>query len=108
MRGIDSLKKDEEFKRIYRIHNSMADRNLVMYVADGSGKLGIVCSKKIGNSVVRHKFARLVREAYRLNKKNIAENKDIIVLARDNAKDQGYFEIESSFIYLLKKLSIYV
>lgn len=107
MRGIDSLRKDEEFKRIYRIHNSLADRNLVIYIAEGTGRLGIVCSKKVGNSVVRHTFARLVREAYRLNKQNIRKDIDMIVLARENAKDKGYFEIEGSFIYLLKKHSVY-
>jgi len=108
VRNIDSLRKNEEFQRIYRVRHSCADRNLIIYEADGTGKLGIVCSKKIGNSVVRHHFARLVREAYRLNRKKIAENKDIIVLARENAKGQGFTEIEHSFITLLKRLSIFI
>lgn len=108
MRNIDSLKKTEDFQRIYRQHDSKADRNLVMYKSNGTGKIGIVCSKKIGNSVVRHHFARLVREAYRLNKTHIRNDIDMIVLARESAKEQGYMEIEKSFISLLKRHSIYM
>ena len=106
MRHIDSLKKDAEFQQIYRIHQSLADRNLVIYKAPGSGRLGIVCSKKIGNSVVRHRFARLVREAYRLHQSEIRKDQDIIIIAREGAKGQGFTEIERSFLLLLKRHSI--
>ncbi len=107
MRNIDSLRTRSEFDAVYRKHRSYADPNLVVYCADGTGKLGIVCSKKVGNSVVRHHFARLVREAYRLNKKHIRKDKDIIVLARKSAKDQGFTEIEASLISLLRRHSVY-
>ena len=107
MRNIPSLRTKEEFDAVYRRHCSLADPYLVVYQADGTGKIGIVCSKKVGNSVVRHRFARLVREAYRLNKDHIRKDKDIIVLARKGAKDQGFTVIESSLITLLKRLSVY-
>jgi len=107
MRNIDSLKKTEEFSRIYRIHNSCADRLLVIYQAEGTGRIGIVCSKKVGNSVVRHRFARLVREAYRLNKEHIRSDRDIIVVAREKAGESGFTEIRDSFIKLLTKHGIY-
>ena len=106
MRNIDSLKKEEDFKRIYLIHDSISDKNLVIYKAPGSGKLGIVCSKKIGKSVVRHRFSRLIREAYRLHKEELGTKYDIIVIAREHAKGQGFFEIEKSFLTLLKRHSI--
>ncbi len=107
MRNIDSLRTSKEFNRVYQAHRSLADPYLVVYKAEGSGKIGIVCSKKVGNSVVRHRFARLVREAYRLNKENIRKDHDIIVIARKGAKDQGFTVIESSLISLLKRHSLY-
>ena len=107
MRNLDSLRTKEEFDAVYRKHCSYADPYLVVYAADGTGKIGIVCSKKVGNSVVRHRFARLVREAYRLNRENIRKDKDIIILARTRAKDQGFTVIESSLIHLLKRHSLY-
>ena len=107
MKQFDSLKKEADFQRIYRIHSSLADRNLVIYKAPGSGKIGIVCSKKIGNSVVRHRFVRLVREAYRLHRNEIRKDTDIIIIAREGAKGQVFTEIERSFLLLLKRHSIY-
>lgn len=106
MRNIDSLRKNEEFQRIYRLHDSYADGPIVVYKAQGTGKLGIVCSKKVGNSVVRHRFARLIREIYRKHKDEIKEDTDLIVVARESAKEQGFTEIEASFLRLLKRHGI--
>ena len=108
MRNIDSLRTAADFDRVYKNHDSLADRNLVVYKASGTGRLGIVCSKKVGNSVVRHHFARLVREAYRLNKENIRKDTDIIIVAREKAKDQGFTEIERSLISLLRRHSVLI
>ena len=108
MRGFDSLKKTEEFQAIYRERQNAADRVMVMYTAEGSRRIGIVCSRKVGNSVVRHRFVRLVREAYRKNKEHIQKDRDLIVIARESAKGLGFFEIEESFLTLLRRLKIYV
>lgn len=107
MKNIDSLRTTAEFGRVYKKHDSAADANLIVYKAPGTGRVGIVCSKKVGNSVVRHRFARLVREAYRLNKENISKETDIVIIARESAKGQGFTVIEQSFLKLCKRLSIY-
>lgn len=108
MRGFDSLKKTEEFQAVYRARHNAADRSMIMYEAEGTGRIGIVCSRKVGNSVVRHRFIRLVREAYRKNKEHIQKDRDLIVIARESAKGLGFSEIEESFISLMKRLKIYV
>ena len=46
------------------------NKYLVMYVMDNQSeknRLGISVSKKVGNSVVRHRLKRLIRESYRLH-----------------------------------------
>ncbi len=106
MRNIDSLKKKDEFDRVFRGRDSKADRFLVVYKAEGSGRIGIVCSKKVGNSVVRHRTVRLIREAYRLNKEKIRKDADIIVVARETAKGQGFIDIENSLVKLLTRHSL--
>ena len=50
--------------------------------------------------VVRHRFARLVRESFRLNKDILEDGKDIIVVARVAAKDKNFDKIESAFLHL--------
>ena len=66
----ESLKKNYDFQYVYRNGKSYANKYLVMYVLKNNtqrNRLGISASKKVGNSVVRHRFARLVRESYRLH-----------------------------------------
>ena len=97
----DSMKKTEEFRKCYENGKSYADRFIVLYVwkNDSSyNKVGISCSKKVGNSVVRHRFARLVREAYRLHEDMFNSGLDIVVVARACAQDATYFILRSLYL----------
>ena len=104
MGSICSLKKNSDFQKVYNEGRSLADKTLVMYIlpsADGqANRIGISVSKKIGNSVIRHRVKRLVRESFRLNADRLAKGFDIVVIARKNACGRGYREIESSFLKL--------
>ena len=103
MKRFNSLKKNQDFQTVYRRGKSYADKYLDMYVMDSGRedtRIGISASKKVGNSVVRHRFARLVRESFRLNKDILEEGKDIIVVARAAAKDKNFDKIESAFLHL--------
>ena len=103
MKRFNSLKKNQDFQTVYRGGKSYAIKYLVMYVMDSGRedtRIGISASKKVGNSVVRHRFARLVRESFRLNKDILEEGKDIIVVARAAAKDKNFDKIESAFLHL--------
>ena len=105
MRHINSLKNYQEFKRVYDARNSYANRYLVMYqLPNGTEekRLGISVSKKVGNSVVRHRVTRLIRESYRLHEDLFRTGVDVIIVARIAARDQGYREIESAMLHLLK------
>jgi len=66
-------------------------------------RLGISVSKKVGNSVVRHRLTRLIRESYRLNETDFDSNLDIVVVARAAAKGKSFHEIESACLHLARK-----
>ena len=103
MKRFHSLKKNSEFQAVYRTGRSYANKYLVMYVLDTDkqgNRIGISASRKFGNSVERHRFARLVRECVRLNENMLVDGKDIVVVARVAAKDKKFDKIESAFLHL--------
>ena len=105
MHSYDSLKKNRDFQNVYKNGKSKANKYLVMYVLENqldSNRLGISVSKKVGNSVIRHHLTRLIRESYRLNKEMFNSGLDIVVIARESAKDRKYKEIESALLHLGK------
>ena len=109
MKYSESLKKNKDFQQVYRHGTSKANRYLVMYVLENQymkNRLGISVSKKVGNSVVRHRVTRLIRESYRLNELLFKKSLDIVVIARPSAKEKSYQEIESALLHLAKKHQI--
>lgn len=106
MEFTESLKKNYQFRFVYNRGKSIANRLLVMYVVrngtDGN-RFGISVSKKVGNSVVRSRITRLLRESYRLSESKFLAGYDIVVIARASAKEATYREVESALMHLLNK-----
>ena len=101
-----SISKNFEFLNVYHHGKSYANRYLVMYIlknGSSNNRYGITVSKKVGNSVVRHRVTRLIRESYRLNEAEFENGLDIVVVARPQAKDRTYHEIESALMHLAGK-----
>lgn len=99
--------KNKDFQLIYKKGKSYANKYLVMYVLQNNmeeNRFGISVSKKVGNSVVRHRITRLIRESYRLNKETFDKGYDIVVIARASAKDRSYEEIASALLHLKNHL----
>jgi len=69
-------------------------------------RLGISVSKKVGNSVVRNKVTRRIRESYRLAETRPARGNDIIIIARTDANTATYAGIDKAVRHLLKKHGI--
>ena len=101
----ESLKKNSDFKNVYTHGKSYANKYLVMYVLEndlGKNRLGISVSKKVGNSVVRHRVTRLIRESYRLHENIFNSSLDIVIVARNSTSSVAYAEIESALLHLGK------
>ena len=76
-----------------------------MYIKENGldkNRIGISVSKKVGNSVVRHRVTRLVRESYRLHESIFNSGLDIVIVARPGAASVGFNEIESALLHLGK------
>lgn len=101
----NSLKTSRDFSLVYNEKRSYANKYLVMYIRENnmdSNRLGISVSKKVGNSVVRHRITRLIREIFRLNENMFNSGLDIVVIARIGAKGKDYKDINSAFLHLAR------
>lgn len=106
MEFTESLKKNYQFRFVYNRGKSIANRLLVMYVVrngTNGNRFGISVSRKVGNSVVRSRITRLLRESYRLSESKFLAGYDIVVIARASAKEATYKEMESALMHLLNK-----
>ena len=109
MKFSESLKKNKDFQIVYKNGTSFANRYLVMYVRKNGteyNRLGISVSKKVGNSVVRHRITRLIREVYRLREDTFNSGLEVVVIARVYAKGISYHQVESSLLHLANLHSI--
>ncbi len=118
---MESLRRQEDFKYCYEKGKNIANRYLVLYVcerrsdpgnekdekqADGN-RVGISVSKKIGNSVVRHRIKRRIKESYRCNERGFNSGLDLVIVARRLTAEADYKEIESALLSLGARAKIW-
>ncbi len=99
------LGKNPEFQKVNKTGRSKTNRYLVMYVKTGESgpsRYGFSVSKKIGNSVVRHRITRLLRESVRKNDAFVKEGNGIVIVARKEIKDRSFKEVDGAVFHLLK------
>lgn len=65
-------------------------------------RIGISASKKIGNSVCRHRITRRLREIFRLNDKKLYSGYDMIIVIRKEASEQKYKDLENAYLHLCR------
>jgi ribonuclease P protein component len=101
------IKKDSDFRKVYKHGKSFANKYLVMYILDNKSdfnRVGFSVSKKVGKANIRNKVRRRIREGFRLNcDEHIKDGYDLVFIARVASKDAEYKDIEKSVMSLVKK-----
>ncbi len=118
MKKTISLKNNFQFSKVYNEKKAKADNYFVMFIRENGldhNRLGISVSKKVGNSVERHRLTRLIRESYRLHEDMFSSGLDIVITVRGIKKNPQIKEkingmkrqdVDKSIIYLAKKHGI--
>lgn len=104
------IRKNSEFRVVYKKGKSFANKLLVLYIFRNVKKLnrtGVSVSKKVGKSVIRNRVRRLIKESYRLNNTNLKQGYDLVFIARNSAKNRSFIEIEKAMLELFKKAGLY-
>lgn len=81
------LLRPTEFKRVYDLRQSGAAGPLVLYAApnglpDGRVRLGLSVSRRVGTAVVRNRWKRRLREAFRTVRHALPAGNDYVLVVR--------------------------
>jgi ribonuclease P protein component len=79
------LTSTRDFDRVFALKQRLGDDHLLIFAAPNlvpSTRIGLSVSRKHGNSVVRHRIKRLLREAYRLEQYGLPEGLDLVLIPR--------------------------
>jgi ribonuclease P protein component len=82
------VRKQVDFDRVHRAKTYAADEILVLRASRNGlahPRLGLSVSKKVGNAVVRNRWKRLIREAFRLSRERIPDGMDFVARPRRGA-----------------------
>ena len=106
---LEKLKKNTDFRRVYKYGKSYTDPALVVYVIKnraGFCRIGFTASNKIGNAVQRNRARRVLKAAFDMIQKDFSDNFDIIIVARTKTIFKKSTEIYPVLNSILEKSGV--
>ena len=103
--AFERLGNNTAFQQVYRKGKTRANQNLVMVVlkdCEGPTRYGFSVSKKVGNSVTRHRVTRLLREAVRKYDADVTAGNHVVIIARPVVSERDLNDICRSIVKLYK------
>ena len=79
------IRKSAEFRKVYGRKARASDQCLIVCACENEfdhPRLGLSVSRKVGGAVVRNRWKRLIREAFRLNRFRLPQGTDLVVIPR--------------------------
>jgi ribonuclease P protein component len=111
------VRKKSDFERVYNGKSYLADQTLVVnYVANGIQpaadsqgvgvtRLGLSISRRAGNAVVRNRWKRVIREAFRRLYPELPRGFDLVIRPRQGAVCQ-YHRVYQSLRGIAQRLKV--
>lgn len=107
MQSAHRLRKRKQFQYVYHRGKSYACREMVLlHVRNPRLQVGFSVSRKVGNSVVRNRVKRRLREQFRRLMPQIKPGLYVII-ARESAARVDSRTLSASMMYLLRKQNLF-
>ena len=104
------VKREKDFKAIFKDGTSFANRKFVVYQLENQQnhfRVGLSVSKKLGNAVTRNQIKRRIRHILQSVKGSLVGHVDFVVIARKGVETLEYAEMEKNLLHVLKLSKIY-
>ena len=100
----DKIRKGHDYSRLKTEGNVFKTKLLVFnFMESDRMRLGLIVTKKVGDSVTRNRTKRWIREVFRLNRAAFARPVDLVVIPR---KSEFTFEDKKrDFLYFAEKFN---
>ncbi len=105
MKKENRLRKNMEFKKVYKSGKNYWNRNLILFIkknGDKNTRIGISITKKIGNAVVRNKLKRRIKSINEDYITSIKSGYDIVIIPKKNAVELTFKDLESAVKHIYK------
>ena len=102
------LLRREEFLRVQALGQKIPAQCLLALVLPnqlGRTRLGLTVSNKVGNSVLRNKIRRRLRELYRKRQLTLPKGLDLVVIARTSAALADFASLTRAFDRVVVELA---
>lgn len=68
-------------------------------------RIGLTVSRKVGNAVIRNRVKRRLREIFRRNKSAFPKGTDLVIIARQNAAEATWEELQKEVLALAASIN---
>jgi ribonuclease P protein component len=101
------LRRQSDFGRLrtdgQRLSHGSLVANWQVLPKATTSRLGIITTRKLGNSVVRSRARRLLREAFRLHQQDLGCSVDMVLVARASIAGKKFADVERDFLAAMRR-----
>ena len=97
-----------EFTSVYRRGRRIHTQTLytvALLRAEGGARLGLSIGRKLGGAIVRNRWKRAIREAFRLNRHKLTSDWDLVIAVSRTASPDDVGSVPVAFESLIERLN---